>query len=111
MGNTWSTTTVTSLANTHYLGCYVDLQDALNGSRLLPQVYFEDSSMSIARCATYMAEFKYWGVEYAHECWGSDSLIQDRELRPDSECNYPCAGNYDEFCGTLPPTTRPLFAC
>ncbi|KAK2613322.1 hypothetical protein N8I77_000243 [Diaporthe amygdali] len=39
------------------------------------------------------------GLEYGHECWCGNSVHGDVRPVPDSYCNFPCSGDYDDTCG------------
>jgi len=85
-------TAVTSGPAPFYNGCYTDdanrALDIFMGSRpdMTPQV-----------CQSLCRGHHYAGVQYYSECYCGDAVGYD--LRPDSECNTPCAGDASQNCG------------
>lgn len=91
---------VAAVPNTTYLGCYLDLQGSIQNRRLLAQASFVDEAMTPALCAAHMSSFQYFGLEYANECWGADTLATGATLAPSpSDCDFECVGDADALCG------------
>jgi hypothetical protein len=57
--------------------------------------------MTLEKCATYCgnANFEYFGVEYAHECFCGNQFTPGAAVVDQSECDQPCAGDGKEICG------------
>lgn len=99
MGNTSSTVRAAGIPGANYVGCYTDLIGALNESRTLADAYLSSYDMSVEKCATTMHAYKYFGVEYANECFGANTIDPEAELKPASECDFECVGANSEACG------------
>jgi Domain of unknown function (DUF1996)/WSC domain len=79
-------------------GCYVDPQR--------PRLFkfwasFSGRKMSSSKCVRYCdkQEFAFAGTENGGQCFCSDDLAEDAELKNDSECSSPCKGAPAEKCG------------
>jgi hypothetical protein len=57
------------------------------------------ADMTNEQCATFCSRFKYFGTEYASECYCGDYLASSSEVAPLEDCNMPCAGDASEYCG------------
>lgn len=99
MGQASSTAQVAAIQGATYMGCYTDLQGALNGQRALPEAYLSSDNMTPIKCATAMAAYTYWGLEYANECWGANAITTGSVLAPAADCNFACSGASTEQCG------------
>lgn len=95
MGQTSSSLAPAQLADAAYLGCYTDS----TSQRALAATFFVSESMTPAKCAAYMSDYEYFGLEYSNECWGAHSISQTASLVPHSECNYQCTGDATQSCG------------
>ncbi|KAJ8108839.1 hypothetical protein OPT61_g7892 [Boeremia exigua] len=84
-----------SLSGYTYTGCIVD---TLN-PRPLSASMTSSSSNSYAYCANFCTGFPYFGVEYSNECYCSWVLPTATDIKPDSDCNMPCAGTSTQLCG------------
>lgn len=96
------TSTVTGIPEEwDYYGCYID---GLNG-RILEQQLPDDDSLTNAICIAACAELGYTisGTEYHQQCFCGNQIINipegEEPIKPESDCNTPCAGNGDEMCG------------
>jgi len=75
--------------------CYED-----DSSRLLGEFRQDDrSDMTPEMCQEICANYKYAGVQYAHECFCGDDEPPASKVRPRSECNMACTGNSAIMCG------------
>lgn len=99
MGITSSTARVAIIPGATYLGCYTDLIGASNVTRILPDAYVNSYDMSVEKCATIMSGYKYFGVEYANECFGANTLDPGAQLAPATDCNFECVGAMSDQCG------------
>ena len=84
---------VASVAGFTYQSCWVD--DA--GARVLTGKEVRDDGMTVETCASFCQGFKYFGVEYARECYCGNELAG--AAAPETECSYVCDGAPAEFCG------------
>ncbi|KAK3318863.1 WSC domain-containing protein [Apodospora peruviana] len=75
-------------------GCFAG---TTNGQRTLNAKSYESDDMTIESCAAYCSKYKYFGVEYGHECYCGDT--NPGALVASSECSFPCPGNAAETCG------------
>jgi hypothetical protein len=87
--------------NWTYVGCVFD---SVTAARPLP-FKLVDQNNTVEKCITQCQKFGYpaAGVEYGEECYCgdvNDVLATGPTIRPDAECNMPCAGNASELCGT-----------
>ncbi|KAI9894440.1 MAG: hypothetical protein M1814_003198 [Vezdaea aestivalis] len=79
-----------------YAGCYTD-----SGPRTLgAKSYADGTGMTIQSCASFCAGFKYFGTEYARECYCGDSFGNAAAAKvSDSDCSQLCTGNRLQYCG------------
>ncbi|EON63806.1 hypothetical protein W97_03034 [Coniosporium apollinis CBS 100218] len=87
-------TAVPSAGNFAYLGCYNEVD-----GRALTNGGVANSSMTIELCATYCANFDYFGVEYSQECFCGNVLSAKSLPVTDGRCNMVCAADSTEICG------------
>merc|ERR1719500_426620 len=75
--------------------CYED-----NSSRLLGELQTDDhSNMTPELCQGICANYKYAGVQYAHQCFCGDDEPPASKVMPRSQCNRACTGNSAIMCG------------
>jgi hypothetical protein len=55
--------------------------------------------MTLEACATFCAGHKYFGTEYAAECYCGDVLHATAAEAPVAECAMVCSGDAGQFCG------------
>jgi hypothetical protein len=55
--------------------------------------------MTLESCAAFCKNYKYFGAEYAGECYCGDSLAASSASAPLSDCSMVCTGNPLEYCG------------
>ena len=67
--------------------------------RALNSATFAADSMTLEACATYCASYKYFGTEYARECYCGNSFSQGSVQAPATDCSFKCMGNALEYCG------------
>jgi hypothetical protein len=88
-------------ANWTYGGCALD---SVTAARPLPYK-MTDSNNTVANCIAQCQKFGYpaAGVEYGVECYCGDFFditATGPQLKPDTDCNMPCAGNASALCGS-----------
>jgi len=84
-----------------YHGC---VRDNINDKRTFHWQLFFPGTMRPQDCLYRCGQYGYAaaGLEYGEECYcGDPANIEERgaDLRPESECNIPCAGNASAICG------------
>lgn len=78
----------------NYTGCYTETTPhALNG----PTTATAD--MTIEKCAAFCTGFKYFGLEFANECYCGDTIASGSKKAPEADCKMSCAGNNGQLCG------------
>ncbi|KAF2643636.1 hypothetical protein P280DRAFT_213743 [Massarina eburnea CBS 473.64] len=88
------TSTPTSSAFS-FQGCYLDTQNP----RALSSDSSADDAMTIEKCSTFCSKYKYFGAEYARECYCGNTISATSTIQALSDCNQPCGGNSNETCG------------
>lgn len=91
----------------NYLGCATEA----SSSRALQGSSTSGSDMTVDACAAFAqrgnsgAGYRYFGLEYASECYvgntlmPSSKLLNDTSDRQSSSCNMKCSGNGSQICG------------
>ncbi|KAF3933193.1 hypothetical protein ABW20_dc0101196 [Dactylellina cionopaga] len=71
------------------------------GVRAIPNALYADDTLTIEKCATACAAYKYFGVEYGRECWCGNVLnvAPSGGVVPDTDCSTACKGNAGQKCG------------
>lgn len=88
-------TTTPTVSPYTLLGCYTEPPAA----RALTGSAFAAGDMTLERCAEFCSPFRYFGTEYASECFCGNSLSPVSTTAADSECAMSCSGNPAQFCG------------
>ncbi|KAH9222596.1 WSC domain-containing protein [Leptodontidium sp. 2 PMI_412] len=70
----------------NYAGCYSDSQVA----RSLIGKQTAGATISLDTCAAFCSGYNFFGVEYANECYCSNTLAATSLLKPDADCNGRC---------------------
>ncbi|KAF4549260.1 WSC domain-containing protein 1 [Elsinoe fawcettii] len=85
-----------TIGNYTSLGCYSEKPN----SRALPQLYY-NTSMSVPLCAQRAAtlKYRYFGLEYATECWMGNSLAPEAVPLNQTKCAMLCPGDQGTYCG------------
>lgn len=85
-----------SVNGASYIGCYSDN----TGGRTLTSST-SDKNMTLELCAqtAQTANHKYFGLEYAGECWAGDTIATTASSIAESKCSMPCKGNSAQLCG------------
>jgi hypothetical protein len=78
-----------------FQGCHRELQDAraLNGKTR------SGSDMTNEVCATFCADYEYFGTQYGGECYCGNQLPAEAGEADADECHMLCSGSVVEFCG------------
>lgn len=79
----------------YYQDCYTE---ATTG-RALTGASSSGSFMSLEYCASYCSGFKFFGAEYASQCFCGNSFAAGSSVASSRDCNMICANNTAEFCG------------
>ncbi|KAI9821956.1 MAG: hypothetical protein M1827_002538 [Pycnora praestabilis] len=81
------------------LGCYNELS---NGRALSAKTY-AGALMTVEYCATTCSGYKYFGIEYADECYCDNNIASGSNpvagTPTVSGCSMTCANNASEYCG------------
>lgn len=78
------------------LGCYTE---ATNGRALTGSSATSSSNMTAAACKEKCYGYRYFGVEYARECYCGNTINPGALSTTASECGMTCTGNQWEVCG------------
>ncbi|PNS17632.1 WSC domain-containing protein 2 [Sphaceloma murrayae] len=82
-----------------YVGCATDQ----SGNRTMNDDRWWDEDVTIDSCMNYCGAkgYKYVGLEYANQCFCSNTLPADRAPKAGifGNCFTPCAGNSSQVCG------------
>ncbi|KAA8569468.1 hypothetical protein EYC84_001099 [Monilinia fructicola] len=78
-----------------YFGCQTEATSA----RALASKASDTANMSLESCEASCIGYTYFGTEYGRECYCGNSFSAGSISVPNSDCNFPCAGNSSEFCG------------
>ncbi|CAI4210256.1 unnamed protein product [Parascedosporium putredinis] len=87
--------TPTIVGNFTFQGCITEG----SGVRALSQAGLADPQLDLEHCAEFCSNYKYFGTEYASECYCADSLDPSSSEADPSECNMPCSGDASQLCG------------
>ncbi|ODN82718.1 hypothetical protein L202_01005 [Cryptococcus amylolentus CBS 6039] len=93
-----TTSGITVVDGTTYLGCYSDsgTDHTLNGTKSIT------NTMTAKTCVSYCSGlgYAYAGVEYYNECYcGSYAPLASRKDSTNAKCLYACKGDSSQFCG------------
>lgn len=92
-------TTVKQVGTYVSQGCY---PEPAKGRLLAGSSYTNKTGMTVESCVNFCSasNSKYAGVEYAQECYCSNTLASGATKAADQgSCSKLCAGNLREFCG------------
>ncbi|KAH7393271.1 WSC domain-containing protein [Cadophora sp. MPI-SDFR-AT-0126] len=67
--------------------------------RTLVGKYIAKPDMTLENCAGNCTGYRYFGVEYASECYCANQLSFGSFIATDGRCKMPCLGNKLEICG------------
>jgi hypothetical protein len=71
-----------------FSNCYTD-----TSPRTLSGKYTSGPFMTLDYCADYCSGYKYFGTEYASECYCSNTINAAGKIAPASDCSQTCANN------------------
>lgn len=86
---------VLGLGEFELLGCYREP----DGMRAL-QYVVHNENMTVQMCLTGAAGRTFAGVEYGRECWSGNWLAGNLTEVDDSNCQFLCPGNANQYCGS-----------
>ncbi|ODQ56240.1 WSC-domain-containing protein [Saitoella complicata NRRL Y-17804] len=89
--------TVVNPTNWTYMGCYGEYSN----SRLLTHMMSTDDTMTVESCLALcqVSNYKYAGVEYATQCFCSDTEPPTTQVISAKSCYQTCVGDDLEYCG------------
>lgn len=85
-----------------YIGCYVDYYNDPVRPRILPHRRLQDEDVTADTCnaACAAGNFRYFGLQYASECYCGNGENKDSWEQADgNQCNKPCTANEQQTCG------------
>ncbi|ODN83711.1 hypothetical protein L202_01805 [Cryptococcus amylolentus CBS 6039] len=93
-----STSGITLVSGTTYLGCYTNsgIDSAVTATK------YSTTSMTVSLCMSHCTSlgYTYAGLEYYSECYcGSTGPASSRKNSDDSKCLYACKGDSTQKCG------------
>jgi len=92
INNAYTAPAPPTVSGAPYLGCFNDASP-----RVLPERLLATNDMTYANCRDNCAGYKYFGIEYARECWCGNTA--PASPAPGSECKMACAGDATAKCG------------
>lgn len=69
------------------------------GGRALAGAGYASSDMMLEACAGFCEGFRYFGAEYAGECFCGDAFGKGSTVVGEEECSMSCSGDGGQFCG------------
>ncbi|KAH9910074.1 heme peroxidase [Xylariomycetidae sp. FL2044] len=92
---------VTNAAGTNYTwaGCRTETGDPNNRALASSRRYTSANNMTLESCAQYCDGFRYFGTEYADECYCADDIAAGSSPVGAAACGMVCSGNAKQFCG------------
>jgi len=81
-----------------YAGCW---NEATGARALGAKSYDSAAGMTLEACAAFCTGYKYFGTEYASQCFCGNALHPTATSTDDdgAACSMPCSGNPYQFCG------------
>ncbi|KAF8249168.1 WSC-domain-containing protein [Wilcoxina mikolae CBS 423.85] len=80
-----------------YMGCYRDSDPVRRMDVLLYSSTQNTNRMCLDACDERAENFPFAATEYEGECWCGKKLPPNKVA--DSQCDYLCLGNFNEYCG------------
>ncbi|KAK3323184.1 WSC domain-containing protein [Cercophora scortea] len=77
-----------------YKSCWTDNV----ADRSLKAASYASDDMSLENCAAFCSGYKYFGVEFATECYCGNEVIGQEAAEVD--CSMECKGNSNQWCGS-----------
>lgn len=82
--------------NWSWVDCYTE---GSNGRALSAKAWADDG-MTLEKCGQYCQGYRYFGAEYARECYCGDGFgVGSVKAASQTECGMTCKGNGTEYCG------------
>lgn len=78
----------------NYTGCFIETTPHALNTQITSA-----PDMTIEKCAAFCTGFKYFGVEFANECYCADTITSGSKQAPEADCKMSCAGNNGQICG------------
>ncbi|KAK3685494.1 hypothetical protein B0T22DRAFT_381071 [Podospora appendiculata] len=79
-----------------FAGCWTEG----TGARALSSKSYESATnMTLENCASYCSGYKYFGTEYASQCFCGNTLHATSTNASLADCSMTCTGNPYEYCG------------
>ncbi|KAK3327277.1 hypothetical protein B0T19DRAFT_158185 [Cercophora scortea] len=79
-----------------FVGCWTEG----TGARALSAKSYESANnMTLENCASYCSGYKYFGTEYASQCFCGNTLHATSTNASLADCSMTCTGNPYEYCG------------
>lgn len=79
-----------------YQSCWVD---SVGDRALKGAVHVDGNLMTAALCGELCGGSKFFGTQFAHECFCGEELLTGVIAASEEECGMPCAGDAAERCG------------
>ncbi|KAH0095711.1 hypothetical protein KCU66_g16344, partial [Aureobasidium melanogenum] len=73
--------------------------ESTSGRALSATSYSDGKNMTLENCAAFCNGYKYFGIEYAGECYCGSYFGAGSAIVSDSSCSMVCTGNSLELCG------------
>ncbi|KAK3373842.1 hypothetical protein B0T24DRAFT_529707 [Lasiosphaeria ovina] len=79
-----------------FVGCWTEG----TGARALSAKSYESAAaMTLESCAAFCAGYRYFGAEYASQCFCGNALHPTSSNASLGDCSMACTGNQYEYCG------------
>ncbi|KAK3945202.1 putative fungistatic metabolite [Diplogelasinospora grovesii] len=79
-----------------FVSCWTE---GASNRALSAKSYSSDTAMTLESCASFCSGYKYFGTEYASQCFCGDTLDSTSTNASLSDCSMTCTGNQYEYCG------------
>lgn len=79
-----------------FVGCWTE---GTGARALAAKTYASADNMTLENCADFCAGYRYFGVEYASECYCGNTLHVTSTNASLDDCSMPCTGNPYQHCG------------
>ncbi|THV93191.1 WSC-domain-containing protein [Aureobasidium pullulans] len=84
------------VGNYYFSGCH---NESTSGHALSGPSYSDGKNMTLESCAAFCNGYKYFGIEYAAECYCGSYFGAGSAIVSDNTCSMLCTGNSLELCG------------
>ncbi|KAK4157645.1 hypothetical protein C8A00DRAFT_11591 [Chaetomidium leptoderma] len=94
---TGTLTRVPTVSPYTHAGCWTEVAA---GRALDAKTYASGDAMTLESCAAFCAGYRYFGTQYAAECYCGNALSAlSTEAPALADCAMPCSGNAFQYCG------------